>query len=518
MKLNGTQSQEIKAAFASQSEPSLKSNGNQSSQTTTVNADAGSVSKLGELLNQASQVRQNFLAKFPPIKQIFGFGAEATVTKIGDKVVIDAGAGDDKIGITQDAKTGDVTVEVNGKKQTFTGKDKDNLVIKAGDGNDTVTVGKGVTVKLTIDGGDGNDNLQGGDGDDTITGGKGNDTIEAGAGDDTVDGGDGRDYINGSKGKDKLAGGNGNDVIYGGDDADTIDGGDGDDYLEGSKGNDTLTGGAGNDVLSGGIGDDTLKGGDGNDVIYAGEGKDDIYGEKGSNKIFSQTGDADDSKAKGVKNTVIVIDLTIKPGTSVVVKGSDEFKERVEADIEMLRSSETGRKMLTALDGSKKTVTIEKFNGANGGADSVNKVYGEIDRKTGKAGKADDASIGYNPQFMPGDAVEPMTVLFHEMSHAYNYMTGTLQPGYYKGDGTKNPPANGNDNPFKDAKGNIIEDPRINVRNGERQAVGLENDGVKYDFDNDPTTPATTANPKSLTENGLREEMNRPKRPVYRSN
>src|SRR4030088_544039 len=73
----------------------------------------------------------------------------------------------------------------------------ENLVVNANGGDDVITAGNGLAnlIKLTIDGGagndtitggDGNDTLLGGDGNDVITGGRGNDTTQLGAGDDTV--------------------------------------------------------------------------------------------------------------------------------------------------------------------------------------------------------------------------------------------------------------------------------------------------------------------------------------------
>lgn len=498
--------------------------------------NSGNASRLGEYFNRAEQLKYSLLGKLP---QTSGFGTEATVTKTGDKVTIDAGAGDDKISVSQNTK-GDITVSVNGKTQTFSGKDKDNLIIKAGDGNDTVTVGKGVTVKLTIegeggndeisvnkdvktgqtlDGGDGNDKItggsgddkiRGGDGNDTIKGGDGKDTIEAGDGDDDVDGGEGRDYINGSKGNDKLKGGGGNDVIYGGDGDDAIDGGDGDDYLEGSKGKDTINGGKGNDILSGGLGEDTLKGGDGDDVIYGGAGKDKIYGEKGNNKIYSQTEDTDDSKVKGIKNTVVTVDLTKAIGSSVTVSGSDEFKERVEADLEMLRSSPLGRKMLEGFDAAntKDKVTvkiIEQTNLSQGNyADWANRTnpsqpQPNLNATTGNPGTPNDATIGYHPSKLAAGGSErpPIVGLFHEMAHANDFTYGTLQNGVYDGVDTA------------DNKSPVRQD----VRNLERVAVGLP-----IDHDNDPKTPeqTDTNHPTDLTENALRDELNLSKRPSYR--
>lgn len=515
MKLGAAQNQEIKTIPTSKSE-SAQASKNDSSEIVAVATDAGKNSKLGEFFSQSSQIKQNLLAKLQNGTPPTGFGAEAKVTKTGDKVTIETTKKDDKIGITQDAK-GDVTIEVNGKKQTFSGKDKDNLVIKAGEGNDTVTVAKGVTVKLQLEGEGGNDTITidknvktgqriaGGDGDDNITGGSGDDKIEAGAGDDTVDGGDGRDYINGSKGKDKLAGGTGNDVVYGGDDDDAIDGGDGDDYLEGGKGNDTITGGKGKDILSGGIGDDTLKGGDGDDVLYAGQGKDSIFGEKGSNKIFSQKDDTNDSSTKGVKNTIITVELTLNPGTSVKVEGSDEFKERVEADLEMLRSSPTSRKMLEEFDNSKHTVTIKEAavdSGNSAGATGAGDVW--YDSVNGKNGSGKDGIINYVPSSVMRNTAErpPVIGLFHEMAHNYDYTHGTLRKGVY--DGTDK--TDKIDNPA-----NPKPKPDVNVR----ERVGT---GLTIDDDNDPKTPEKLdpVHPKDLTENGLREEMNLPKREHYR--
>jgi Ca2+-binding RTX toxin-like protein len=93
----------------------------------------------------------------------------------------------------------------------------ENLVVNANGGDDVVTVGGGLAnlIKLTIDGGagndqifdgDGNDTLIGGDGNDIVDGGRGNDTALLGAGDDTFiwDPGDGSDVVEGQDGTDTL--------------------------------------------------------------------------------------------------------------------------------------------------------------------------------------------------------------------------------------------------------------------------------------------------------------------------
>ena len=94
----------------------------------------------------------------------------------------------------------------------------ENLVVNANGGDDTITAGNGLAglIKLTIDGGAGNDTitggngddrLLGGDGNDLITGGRGNDTALLGSGDDTFvwNPGDGSDVVEGQDGTDTAA-------------------------------------------------------------------------------------------------------------------------------------------------------------------------------------------------------------------------------------------------------------------------------------------------------------------------
>jgi len=110
------------------------------------------------------------------------------------------------------------------------------------------------------------------------------------------------------------------------------------------------------------------------------------------------------------------------------------------------------------------------------------------------AGPGVQTDIRYNPSFHMDAFPAPVVVLYHEMSHAYNFANGTLQPGNYNG-------------PDMADRG---------ISNSERQAVGLETTAPAFDFDGDPATPPTTANPDHLTENGLREELGLPDRPSYR--
>lgn len=91
--------------------------------------------------------------------------------------------------------------------------------------------------------------------------------------------------------------------------------------------------------------------------------------------------------------------------------------------------------------------------------------------------RADRAEISYNCsalEVLAGVTYSPITVLYHEMVHAYDAGNGTALAGttveMFKGES-------------------------FDVPNSERQAVGL------------PTTPEFPPNPKPFTENALNEEM-----------
>lgn len=159
--------------------------------------------------------------------------------------------------------------------------------VNGGIGNDTITGGSNADV---IDGGDGNDTITGGLGNDTLFGGIGNDSIAAGGGDDFVDGGDDNDTIQGNDGIDTITGGAGNDSIDGGAGSETVDGGAGDDTVTGGDGDDTVLGNDGNDVISGGTGNDSLDGGFGDDTMSGDAGNDTVNGQNGSDIfLYSDT-------------------------------------------------------------------------------------------------------------------------------------------------------------------------------------------------------------------------------------
>jgi Ca2+-binding RTX toxin-like protein len=219
-----------------------------------------------------------------------------------------------------------------------------------GDGDDRATVSLGLpaSLKVSLGGGAGNDDLRAQDQATTLDGGPGDDTLQGGNGNDTLLGGDGNDTLAGRGGADVLSGGAGDDLLSGdGNQAaapDVIDGGPGTDRMEDDweagevsyeppvavtlaggaddgrpgEGDDirnverivshtasalvgtdapedlevfqvdeasTIAGRGGNDVLKAGNGADTIDGGAGDDDIDAGYGDDTITGGPGRDRI-----------------------------------------------------------------------------------------------------------------------------------------------------------------------------------------------------------------------------------------
>jgi Ca2+-binding RTX toxin-like protein len=93
-----------------------------------------------------------------------------------------------------------------------------------------------------------------------VSGGDGNDRIDAtsSALPVTIDGQNGNDQINGGSGDDRLFGGTGHDLVGGREGNDVVVGGDGNDQLMGFGGADVMIGGTGADQIDGGAGEDLL--------------------------------------------------------------------------------------------------------------------------------------------------------------------------------------------------------------------------------------------------------------------
>jgi Ca2+-binding RTX toxin-like protein len=234
--------------------------------------------------------------------------------------------------LTGDAANDTITIGVTGgllSHNALAGFNSDIDFDSATAGDQTLPA----TASLTINGGDGDDNITGGPNDDIINGGTGFDTITGADGDDRITGGPGgSDAV-----REPILGGNGNDVMI-------WNNGDGSDLNEGEAGADevlvtngaaddqmavtalgggrtlfarsnnpfsvdmgtveklTITSFAGNDVLNtgpgvtlpmdvdAGPGSDAITTGDGADVINGGDDGDVLNGGAGGDRIIGQRG------------------------------------------------------------------------------------------------------------------------------------------------------------------------------------------------------------------------------------
>jgi hypothetical protein len=394
----------------------------------------------------------------------------------GNKVIVNTGTGDDEVQVRIDPATGMQVVTINNHDYLFPpGPD---IVIRTGPGNDKITVAPGTNLNLTLLGGAGDDTIRGSDGNDTILGLGGNDVVYAGKGNDRVSGGPGRDYLDGQQGDDVITGGLGEDTIYGGPGNDRLSGGDGQDYLEGGTGNDTLSGDAGNDILSGGRGDDTIRGGAGNDVVYAGLGTDTVDGGSGIDKAFTEGGDT-------ITGTEQNVTVHIKnAGGFIKIDGSPDFVDRVNADVDMLRSSERGTMMLEALQRGHDHSPLHTLTIAEGRSSDIAPPENNPGHLIEYTPHRDHV---YTPEGTDFNG-PPSVFLYHEMAHVYDYMNDSVAPGHYQSP------------------------PNVGIENKEREAVGLP-----IDEDNNPATPEQlySKHPYDLTENALRDEMGAQHRPAY---
>jgi hypothetical protein len=410
-------------------------------------------------------------------------------------VVIATGDGHDRVTVSIDATTGEWVVVVNGVLTRY--RSGGSLTIRTGDGGDEVVVAAGTPLHVTIFGGPGDDVLRGGDGDDALYGEGGADRVHGGSGDDRIWGGDGRDYIDAGPGHDTVLGGRGNDTVYGLDGDDNLAGGPGNDYLEGGRGDDTIEGGRGNDALSGGPGDDTLLGGVSHDRLYAGPGRDTVDGGDGEDGAFLQ---GEDSVA-AVERVVMVELRTV--GNFIRIEGSAAFVDRVRADLDLLRGSPRGQALLAALEEHHRAsrsrwadVPLASRLAAPGDTVVIREHVSTSREEDNSFAHRDAAQrtpgrqmlIEYQVDLHDVDDGPPVTVLYHELAHVYDFAHDTTADGIHSG----------LDNP--------------GAENSERVAMGLP-----IDHDGNPRTPRQLdpRHPYDYTENALRGEIGAPRSPKY---
>ncbi|MEJ7846414.1 MAG: M91 family zinc metallopeptidase [Acidimicrobiales bacterium] len=350
--------------------------------------------------------------------------------------------------------------------------------------------------------------------------------------------GAGDDYVDGQGGHDRVVGGDGDDIVYGGAGDDLIEGGTDDDHLDGGAGGDEVRGDAGRDLLSGGRDDDVLDGGEGDDDLLGGRGADTAAGGGGTDRITHEAGEANTSG-----ELFVTIELTGDPGSYAINTDPDArpdwmtepewdaWVERLDADLELLRTTETGRESLLLLDEASRDsddwvgydedtrITIIPYQPYDGGVQSVSfdtyveallngeRLPGEdstrpvvsaltrSDRSyaigdTISYGQANTADFAFGP---------PVLTLQHELSHSFdNLRGGTPDDEYVEVE--------------YDQHGNEVNRSGP-ISEAELNAVGLDIDG-----DGDPDSVDTDDgqhHPPVFSENALRDELRRPTRDSY---
>ncbi len=422
-------------------------------------------------------------------------------------------AGNSNQSNTIEGGLGNDTIITGDGDDSITDKGGSNTVISNG-GNDSIEL-TGSTRWSTnnVHAGDGNDSVKTGEGNDTIYGGDGKDVIESTGGENNLHGGDGNDIIYGGESRDYIEGGHGNDIIYGrgagdviysGKGDDIVYGGEGDDFINAGKGDDIVYGGDGNDTMFGLEGNDKLYGGDGNDVIASGKGKDLVYGGDGADTIrYTQgffTGDEVHSDSEDDVKMLKPIDV---PNNFKMDKSTPEwFQENMRDNLEAFASIEPGQELLRGIANTGRTVTFTYTNDHNGYAaqigsgGSANVQYADDGSVTGwSASSGCNSVVKINPEFItlysgsqPWSDCNTMVIMAHEMCHAYNNATGTMDyTTFYNND-------------TLDTEGNV--EGSRSIRGAELQAVGIGPSVVG-------------ANPYGMAENDFREYFNMEKRTSY---
>ena len=230
---------------------------------------------------------KNLIANDRSYVTVKGTKQDDIIYSIGNNMTIDGGDGND-----------DIFIEEYRNNSTF--YTCDNVSINSGKGNDYVS--NPASSNVTIDGGKGDDYIYNGGDNVSINGGAGNDSIENDRENVSIIGGNGNDCIIGGR---LINAGSGNDTInYGGENVSVL-GGKGNDYIRSMDGascsNISINGGDGDDYIDNMDDKVTILGGAGNDTvdnwgnadkvtIDGGKGDDSLSGGNRSDKIYGGSG------------------------------------------------------------------------------------------------------------------------------------------------------------------------------------------------------------------------------------
>lgn len=430
-------------------------------------------------------------------------------TLLDDKLTLETGNTSDTVHISN-RTDGRLNVEVNGQSYLFDVRnEKDEvptkLYIKSNGGDDKITIDADVMLYTTIEAGDGHDHVRAGGGPSRLLGGNGNDHLQLGSG---------AGYAEGNEGDDTMIGGPGNAIMYGNNGNDRMWAGPGaaskKSYMDGGRGSDKMQAGNGHTIMNGGLDDDVMMG-HGRTTFYSGSGKDTIVSNNKDDRIYAKNSDWLLSFS-GATLTTVTPSQAGKTGFNI--QGTVQFKQRVDDDMELLRSSPAGQKLLAEMDAAAKKNGVPVTIQDGGKRENTNFTF-NVQETAPLA--PDTPEKGFVHNGVRGTPVTdgvirypssstfnapvfggfPITNLYHEMLHGYNGATGSMLPGTTK-EPVAGEPADDTDTP-----------------NFERQAVGLPTDAEPFDFDDDPLTPPTSTNPEPFTENALRKEMGLVQRNSY---
>ncbi|MBT9300129.1 M91 family zinc metallopeptidase [Pseudomonas sp. TAE6080] len=419
---------------------------------------------------------------------------EAPKTKVKkDRLVIETTSHADTVHVKK-ANNKSIDIIINGKTYHIDSQQRDHKIpeihIKTLGGDDHVWVDPDVSERMLIETGDGADYVQAGSGYTRVLAGAGNDTVRLGSGFGYAEGGKGDDVLIAGRGMGALYGNDGKDRMFAGYFGNTQR-----TYMDGGRGNDEMYAKGGRTIMHGGLGNNFIMS-CGGSHIYTGKEKNRVISLSDTNTIFAKT---DDTVQRTSGSKLVEAKYSDAGHEGLKVSGTPEFKQRIADDLELLRLSPTGQKMLKELDEAYRrniapagdTPSAKIFNMETGQFEEDQSV--EIKQTDDDNGHFFFRDISVNPSYIETKhQTFPISVLYHEMAHAYNSV---------------------NESEFK-GKTKINDGPKGLEDNIERQAVGLWTN-ESFDFDGDPSTPRTFTNPKPFTENGLHEEMGEPLRKAY---
>ncbi|WP_273826308.1 M91 family zinc metallopeptidase [Pseudomonas asplenii] len=407
-----------------------------------------------------------------------------------DHLVFTSGNDDDRIHLYQ---TDHLVIDINERRYHLDlASDTQVIVLRTQAGDDRIRVDDAVKTTVFIDSAEGNDLVVAGGGFTKVNTGSGNDRIFTRSGASYVEAGAGDDLV--------RALGSGAITAYGGQGRDTLIGGKGSCFLDGGQGDDLLQGGTGHSVLSGSDGDDHLVSGAARTTAYTGTGTDIVDDLRPDVRLFNAYSAAETAPSSRLEDPGVIIAAKDLDSCGVVVEGSAQFQERVNDDLRLLLGSENGRQLLDALGQARERsgipVVVRELSEEENGMCVPNhpgQDYPFIENGQA-APPSDGCQVYYDPSFLKGE-VTSIVHLYHELCHAYNYVTGTMFPGM-------------------SADGIDGDRPRHAIPNLELQAVGLNIQGASFPFAGHPDP--LSSNPEAFSENGLRREFGIPPRKQYR--